>query len=112
MQVTYYRIKTYLKQHGLTEGQADYVRSMIRRLVETKVCDEVAPFISDKTLEQRAAKLAQDKINNRTVCWQRYPENPVSSRFFEQRSDAVAFLMRKREDYRYTVGRVWMPDGR
>lgn len=46
--MTYYKIVKYVKAHGLTEGQAQYVRAMVRRLVETKVCDEVAPFIKSK----------------------------------------------------------------
>jgi len=31
--MTYYKILQYLKSHGLTDGQAHYVRGMIRELV-------------------------------------------------------------------------------
>jgi hypothetical protein len=41
------------------------------------------------------------------VFWQRYPEDIPSTRFFESDGDAEGFASRKREDYRYTVGRVW-----
>lgn len=41
------------------------------------------------------------------VFWQRYPEDPVSSRSFESDGMAEQFVREKSEDYRYTVGRVW-----
>lgn len=35
--MTYYHIKKYLKEKGFTEGQADYVRGMVRSLVSAEV---------------------------------------------------------------------------
>jgi hypothetical protein len=44
--MTYYRIWKYLKDHGLTSGQAHYARNMIRELVktppETRKCSDDA----------------------------------------------------------------------
>jgi len=31
--LTYYKILQYCKKHGLTDGQAHYVRNMIRELI-------------------------------------------------------------------------------
>ena len=42
------------------------------------------------------------------VYWQRYPEDDVSSRIFDDDGEAMSFLLAKQEDYRYTVGKVWM----
>lgn len=37
--MTYYKIKKYLTQCGLTGGQADRVRSMIREMIKDAVAD-------------------------------------------------------------------------
>lgn len=34
--MTYYKILKYLKENGLTDGQAHYVRNMVRELVNDK----------------------------------------------------------------------------
>ena len=45
--VNYYRIVRYLTANGLPVRKADYVRQMIRRLVELKVCDELFRDLSE-----------------------------------------------------------------
>ena len=53
--MTYYRILKYLKAHGLTDGQAHYVRNMVRELVNDKG-GEVLPRAAACSCGRRACK--------------------------------------------------------
>jgi hypothetical protein len=53
--MTYYKILQYCKKHGFTNGQAHYVRNMIRELVSDKG-GEVLPRTASCSCGRRSCK--------------------------------------------------------